>query len=78
MIAMHGKGFLSSAKDAFFLLADNGIRALVLNSVTDFLMFLSRIAVTSTVGVAAYYIFTNQTQLVYFDLNFYWFPLTVS
>ena len=80
MIAIYGKNFLASAKDAFFLLVDNGVRAVVLNCLSGFLLFLSKLAVTGLVGVGGFFVLTNRAEfLVHFDgLNYYWAPLTVS
>ena len=80
MIAIYGKNFCSSAKDAFGLLLNNGIRAVVLNFLSDFLLLLSKLAVTGLGGVIGYFVLTNGADfLVQFDdLNYYWAPLTVS
>lgn len=79
LIAVYGKNFTSSAKDAFFLLANNGIRAVVLNSLSGFLLFLSKLAVTGIVGVGGFFVITNRADfMVTFDgLNYYWAPLVV-
>ena len=79
MIAIYGKSFCASAKDAFLLLVDNGIRAIVLNCLSDFLIFLSKLAVTGLVGVGGFFVLTNRAEfLVHFDgLNYYWAPLAV-
>ena len=80
MIAIYGKAFCASARDAFFLLVENGVRAVVLNALSDFLLFLSKLAVTGIVSTGAFFVLTNQTPtLVTFEgLNFYWAPLAVS
>ena len=57
MCAIHGKNFCCSAKDAFNLLMRNIIRVFVLDKVTDFLLFLSKILVTAGVTSVAYLIF---------------------
>uniref|UniRef100_A0A4W4GSJ5 Choline transporter-like protein n=1 Tax=Electrophorus electricus TaxID=8005 RepID=A0A4W4GSJ5_ELEEL len=44
MVAIYGKNFCVSARDAFFLLMRNVIRVAVLDKVTDFLLFLGKIS----------------------------------
>lgn len=80
MIAIYGKNFCASAKDAFLMLATNGIRSLVLSWLSTFLLFLSKLAVTALVGVAGFYVMSNQaTFLIEINgLNFFWAPLVVS
>lgn len=80
MIAMYGKPFLTSAKDGFLLVVSNPVRASVLGFVNSFLIFISKLSVTSLMGVGAFYLFTNQLETVaYFDdLNHYWIPVGVS
>ncbi|KAK2835639.1 hypothetical protein Q5P01_016123 [Channa striata] len=50
MIAIYGKNFCTSSKDAFFLLMRNVIRVAVLDKVTDFLLFFGKLLITG--GVA--------------------------
>ncbi|KAF5306741.1 hypothetical protein FQA39_LY01499 [Lamprigera yunnana] len=59
MCAIHGKNFCASAKDAFNLLMRNVIRVFVLDKVTDFLLFLSKILVTGVVTCIAYAVFAT-------------------
>ncbi|KAL1505597.1 hypothetical protein ABEB36_005126 [Hypothenemus hampei] len=72
MCAIHGKNFCASAKDAFTLLLRNIIRVFVLDKVTDFLFFLSKVLIAVGVGAVAYLFFA--TNLVSFmdnsELNF--------
>lgn len=79
MMAIYGKNFCASAKDAFLLLVSNGVRAVVLNCLTGFLLFLSKLAVTCLVGVAGFYVLTNRAPflVIFHDLNYYWAPLVV-
>lgn len=79
MIAIYGKNFCASAKDAFLMLATNGIRSLVLSWLSTFLLFLSKLAVTALVGVAGFYVMSNQaTFLIEINgLNFFWAPLVL-
>nr|XP_049698463.1 choline transporter-like 2 isoform X3 [Helicoverpa armigera] len=67
MCAVHGEGFCKSARDAFSLLMRNIIRVVVLDKVTDFLFFLSKLLISVGVGVGVYYLldwkfFTEVTQ----------------
>ncbi|ERL89402.1 hypothetical protein D910_06771 [Dendroctonus ponderosae] len=59
MCAIHGKNFCASAKDAFTLLLNNIVRVFVLDKVTDFLFFLSKLLVTFGVGAIAYVFFVT-------------------
>ncbi|KAK2819245.1 hypothetical protein Q5P01_024806 [Channa striata] len=49
MMAINGKNFWTSSKDAFFLLMRNVIRVAVLDKVTDFLLFLGKLLITGSV-----------------------------
>lgn len=51
MCAIHGKNFLSSAKDSFNLLMRNVLRVIALDQTTDFLFFLSKLLIS--LGMAA-------------------------
>ncbi|XP_031755703.1 choline transporter-like protein 5 isoform X3 [Xenopus tropicalis] len=78
MIAIYGKNFCTSAKDAFFLLMRNVIRVAVLDKVTDFLLFLGKVFVTGSVGVLAFFFFTRKIPVLTDEapaLNYYWVPL---
>ncbi|XP_077441031.1 choline transporter-like protein 5 isoform X2 [Vanacampus margaritifer] len=50
MIAIYGKSFCTSSRDAFFLLMRNVIRVAVLDKVTDFLLFLGKLLIAGIVG----------------------------
>uniref|UniRef100_A0A3B1JRP7 Choline transporter-like protein n=1 Tax=Astyanax mexicanus TaxID=7994 RepID=A0A3B1JRP7_ASTMX len=50
MVAIYGKNFCTSARDAFFLLMRNVIRVAVLDKVTDFLLFLGKLLIVGIVG----------------------------
>ncbi|XP_014369453.2 choline transporter-like 2 isoform X1 [Papilio machaon] len=56
MCAVHGKNFCSSARDAFSLLMRNIVRVVVLDKVTDFIFFLSKLLISIGVGFAVYYL----------------------
>uniref|UniRef100_A0A8D2KS14 Choline transporter-like protein n=1 Tax=Varanus komodoensis TaxID=61221 RepID=A0A8D2KS14_VARKO len=77
-IAMYGKNFCTSARDAFFLLMRNVVRVAVLDKVTDFLLFLGKILVAGGVGVLAFFFFTHKIPAFTQEapsLNYYWVPL---
>ncbi|XP_048004473.1 uncharacterized protein LOC125240570 isoform X5 [Leguminivora glycinivorella] len=63
MCAVHGKNFCTSARDAFSLLMRNIIRVVVLDKVTDFIFFLSKLLLSIGVGFAVYYLM--EWKLVY-------------
>ncbi|CAH0747569.1 unnamed protein product [Diatraea saccharalis] len=63
MCAVHGRNFCKSARDAFSLLMRNIIRVVVLDKVTDFIFFLSKLLISIGVGFAVYYLV--QWNLVY-------------
>ncbi|XP_053286886.1 choline transporter-like protein 5-B isoform X1 [Pleuronectes platessa] len=82
MMAIYGKNFCTSSKDAFFLLMRNVIRVAVLDKVTDFLLFLGKLLITGGVGVLAFFFFTHKIPAFQEEvpsLNYYWVPvLTVT
>eukprot|EP00794_Sanderia_malayensis_P015816 gene15816-17411_t len=71
-IAVYGKNFCVSAKNAFCLLLRNILRAAVLDKVTDFLLFIGRITVTLGVAVGSFYWFKDRK-----DLNYYLAPVMI-
>ncbi|KAL7890999.1 hypothetical protein AOLI_G00004750 [Acnodon oligacanthus] len=78
MIAIYGKNFCTSAKDAFFLLMRNIVRVAVLDKVTDFLLFLGKLLIVGIVGVCSFFFFTGKIKAVEEaapSLNYYWVPL---
>ncbi|RMC08844.1 hypothetical protein DUI87_15096 [Hirundo rustica rustica] len=78
MIAIYGKNFCTSAKEAFFLLMRNVVRVAVLDKVTDFLLFLGKILVAGGIGVLAFFFFTQRIPVFAQEvpmLNYYWVPL---
>lgn len=79
MCAIHGKNFCFSAKDAFNLLMRNIIRVFVLDKVTDFLLFLSKILVTAGVTSVAYVVFvTDYVHIVdQSSLNYNYAPVII-
>eukprot|EP00064_Thunnus_orientalis_P011903 superscaffoldBa00001768_g11935 len=78
MIAIYGKNFCTSSKDAFFLLMRNIIRVTVLDKVTDFVLFLGKLVISGSVGVLAFFFFTRKIPVIQEEvpsLNYYWVPL---
>ncbi|CAH0699204.1 unnamed protein product [Spodoptera exigua] len=63
MCAVHGQNFCTSARDAFSLLMRNILRVVVIDKVTDFLFFLSKLLISIGVGVGVYYLL--QWNLLY-------------
>lgn len=65
-IAVYGKNFCVSAKNAFFLLMRNVVRVVVLDKVTDFLLFIGQLSITGGVAVGSFYWFERQKNLNYY------------
>lgn len=77
MCAIHGKNFCASAKDAFMLLMRNIIRVFVLDKITDFLFFLSKLLVTVGVGAVAYVFFATDLVTDNSNLNYGVVPVII-
>ncbi|XP_034043331.1 choline transporter-like protein 2 isoform X2 [Thalassophryne amazonica] len=78
MIAIYGKSFCPSARDAFFLLMRNIIRVAVLDKVTDFLLFLGKLLIVGIVGIFSFFFFSGRIKAVEDaapSLNYYWVPI---
>ena len=82
MIAIYGRNFCMSARDALQLLLTNPLRALVLDRVTEFVLLLGRLMITCGVAVLAFFFFSKGFYVdpawrKYFqpDLHYYWVPL---
>ncbi|XP_076001400.1 choline transporter-like protein 2 isoform X1 [Genypterus blacodes] len=78
MIAIYGKSFCTSARDAFFLLMRNIIRVAVLDKVTDFLLFLGKLLIVGIVGIFSFFFFSGRIKAVEEaapSLNYYWVPI---
>ncbi|XP_053189399.1 choline transporter-like protein 2 isoform X1 [Scomber japonicus] len=78
MIAIYGKSFCTSARDAFFLLMRNIIRVAVLDKVTDFLLFLGKLLIVGIVGIFSFFFFSGRIKAVEQaapSLNYYWVPI---
>ncbi|XP_030582546.1 choline transporter-like protein 5-B isoform X2 [Archocentrus centrarchus] len=78
MMAIYGKNFCTSSKDAFFLLMRNVVRVAVLDKVTDFLLFLGKLLISGSVGVLAFFFFSRKIPVFQEEvpsLNYIWVPL---
>ncbi|KAM9340246.1 choline transporter-like protein 4 [Symphorus nematophorus] len=80
MIAIYGKNFCVSAKNAFLLLMRNVIRVVVLDKVTDLLLFFGKLLVVGGVGVLSFFFFSGRILLPgntfrSETLNYYWMPI---
>ncbi|KAF7662110.1 hypothetical protein LDENG_00245720 [Lucifuga dentata] len=80
MIAIYGKNFCVSAKNAFMLLMRNIIRVVVLDKVTDLLLFFGKLLVVAGVGVLSFFFFSGRILLPGSNfrsetLNYYWMPI---
>uniref|UniRef100_A0AAQ5YNH4 Choline transporter-like protein n=1 Tax=Amphiprion ocellaris TaxID=80972 RepID=A0AAQ5YNH4_AMPOC len=69
MVAIYGKNFCTSARDAFLLLMRNMIRVAVLDKVTDFLLFLGKLLIVGLVGEVKAFEDTAP------HLHYYWVPI---
>jgi choline transporter-like protein 2/4/5 len=85
MVGIYGSTFCKSARDALALLAANPLRAIVLDRITDFALFLGRFLITMGIGVLAFNFFAKNFYIdpyfqPYFapDLHYYWLPLAVT
>ena len=59
LTAINGTNFCSSAKEAFGLILRNCVRVVVLDKVTDFLLFLGKLVVTSVVALLSFFYFSG-------------------
>ncbi|XP_077362589.1 choline transporter-like protein 4 [Festucalex cinctus] len=82
MIAVYGKNFCTSAKNAFALIMRNIIRTVILDKVADLLLFFGKLLVVGGVGVLSFYFFSGRIPLSDSTeqsetLNYYWMPIIV-
>ncbi|XP_046448873.1 choline transporter-like protein 2 isoform X1 [Daphnia pulex] len=64
LCAINGTGFCESASEAFSLLLRNVVRVAVLDKVTDFLLFIGRLVIVTSVGILSFYVFTNRIHYI--------------
>ncbi|KAG7322520.1 hypothetical protein KOW79_013866 [Hemibagrus wyckioides] len=81
-IATYGDNYFTSAKNAYTLCGRNKDRVLVVDQVTDLLLFFGRLLVAGAMGVLAFYFFSGdirvspdvfQAEL----LHYWWLPVIV-
>ncbi|XP_059489067.1 choline transporter-like 2 isoform X2 [Neocloeon triangulifer] len=80
MCAVHGKNFCNSARDAFFLLMRNVVRVVVLDKVTDFLLFLGKLLIVSAMFAQWFCIMSGKLPFAIEHiptLNYYMVPVFV-
>ncbi|XP_061169653.1 choline transporter-like protein 2 isoform X2 [Saccostrea echinata] len=80
LIAAHGKNFCTSAKNAFMLIMRNIVRVVVIDKVTDFLLFVSKLVVVAFAAATSYFFFDGRIEfLASFtpSLNFYVVPIVI-
>ena len=80
MCAMKSTNFCKSAKDGFNLVMRNMFRAMVLNSVISFLLFLGKVVIVTGVGALSYFVFSGQIPQLQNEvpaLNYLFVPITV-
>ncbi|TRY87555.1 hypothetical protein DNTS_007105 [Danionella cerebrum] len=78
MIAIYGKNFCTSAREAFYLLMRNVVRVAVLDRVTDFLLFLGKLLIAGSVGAIAFLLLSHKIPVIQEELpvlNYYCVPL---
>nr|XP_060615515.1 choline transporter-like protein 4 [Anolis sagrei ordinatus] len=80
MIAIYGKNFCISAKNAFKLLMRNVVRVVVLDKITDLLLLFGKLLVVGGVGVLSFFFFTGRipihdSRFQSPTLNYYWLPI---
>ncbi|XP_071963172.1 choline transporter-like protein 4 [Antedon mediterranea] len=82
-IAVYGKSFCTSAKNAFFLLMRNIARVAVLNGITSFMLFIGKMVITlgTAYGAALYFnnywdkSLSNDEIKFIPELNYFWAPI---
>ncbi|KAM5256017.1 choline transporter-like protein 5 [Ctenodactylus gundi] len=78
MIAIYGKNFCKSARDAFNLLMRNILKVTVTDEVTQFVLLLGKLLVSGLIGILGFLLFTQKLPAILggpTSLNYYWVPL---
>ncbi|PAA71580.1 hypothetical protein BOX15_Mlig025792g1 [Macrostomum lignano] len=57
MVAIYGRNFCLSAKDAFFLILRNIVRVAVVDKITEFVLFISKMVIIGLIGSLAFFFF---------------------
>lgn len=77
MIAIYGKSYCSSAKEAFSLLLRNPARTIAINGVTGFILFLGKLLVTGGIGVGSFFWFSQYNSFLPDKLNYTIVPIAI-
>ncbi|KAI3387687.1 hypothetical protein SNEBB_001139 [Seison nebaliae] len=82
MTAIHGKSFCTSAKDAFSLIARNIVRCIVIDKVTDLILFVGKLMITGLIGCGAGFYFYEKVPSTFLiatlpQIRYPWVPLVV-
>jgi len=78
MTAVYGHSFCSGARRSFSLLAQNSVRTLVLDKVTDFILFIGKLIVVGLVAAATFATFSSEaTSSLNLNLNYNLVPMLV-
>eukprot|EP00090_Calanus_glacialis_P041007 TRINITY_DN7188_c0_g1_i2.p1 TRINITY_DN7188_c0_g1~~TRINITY_DN7188_c0_g1_i2.p1 ORF type:complete len:720 (-),score=98.82 TRINITY_DN7188_c0_g1_i2:192-2351(-) len=78
MTAVYGHSFCSGARRSFSLLAQSTVRALVLDKVTDFILFIGKLIVVGLVSAATFATFSSEvTSSLNLNLNYHFVPMLV-
>ena len=64
MTAIYGYNFCTGARKSFVLLTKNAVRAVVLDKVADFVLFIGKLLVVVIVASVTYLLFSNQVRQV--------------
>jgi choline transporter-like protein 2/4/5 len=80
--AIYSHNFCRAAYKAFKIVFNNVVRVAVIDKITNFILLLSKLAVTLLVGTLAFFFFTKRipiNQITQFapDLNYYFLPVIV-
>uniref|UniRef100_A0A0N5BAG2 Choline transporter-like protein 5 n=1 Tax=Strongyloides papillosus TaxID=174720 RepID=A0A0N5BAG2_STREA len=80
LMAIYGKPFWTSAKDAFSLISRNLIRVVVVNRVTSILLFIGKLSITISLGFLSFQYFSGNwviEEIPKFYLNYYFTPVVI-
>ena len=77
MTAVYGHSFCGGARRAFFLLARNIARVVVLDKVTDFILFIGKLIVVGLVAVGSVMLFRADHQVLDRELNYQSVPVII-
>lgn len=81
MCAIHGGNFCRSARDAFSLLLRNVVRTVVVDKVSDLLLFLGKLMLTVAVAAGSYFTFirpiVDADTKQMFQMKYPWAPVVI-